>query len=64
MLPFEIKPVPRDHVAAANSLIDLGCSPDDLQEARVRGQRATHSFIKLNTLRIALASSGKRKRPP
>lgn len=58
-LPFEIKPVPRDQVAAANALIDLGCSPDELQEDRVRGQRATHAAPA-----IALASGGKRKRPP
>lgn len=53
-------------MAAANSLTDLGCSPDELQEDRACSQRATHSFIKLKMLRvpIALASSGKRKRPP
>lgn len=62
VLPFEIKPVPRDQVVPANSLIELwGVCPT----SRPRPARGTQLHqAEHATPATALASSGKRERPP
>lgn len=66
VLPLEIKPVPRDQVVPANSLIELwGVCPTSFRRLGSAAARDTQLHqAEHATPAIALASSGKRKRPP